>query len=363
MAGAPSTASQPTTPLSRARSGRWLAGVCSGVARQRGLPVGSLRAAFAIAVLFGGLGVLVYVACWLIIPAEGDADADDTPRGVVVLAQALAACAGLATLVALASAATVFGFGWAVVAVAAAILLAALASWPRIGPGWVLLPVAALALPAVAMAVGGVRLAPRTGLVYAAPRTVAAVPRDGYRGGLGAMFLDLRRMVLPATGSVAVHIDGGLRRTIVALPADRCVHVELRYDVVPFLARLSDLLAGRSPYGAVVFFGQQQYGDSGAFSNLAARAPGPTLAIDFHSEGGSLYVRDYPDTVNPQAEPDWPGYRVFVEPPPSLIGIPRAAAQRIVRAWRARRQVDVRSARLIDRLLPGPCATPRGAKR
>ncbi|MGH2851569.1 MAG: PspC domain-containing protein, partial [Solirubrobacteraceae bacterium] len=182
MPGADDAVPHPQAALSRARQGRWLAGVCAGVARHRGLPVGSLRAAFAIAALLGGVGVLVYVACWLIIPAEGSADAGESSRGVVVLAQALAACAGLATLVALSSAAAVFGVGLAVVAVAGVLLVVALARWPRVGPAWTLLPIAALVLPAAAMAIGGVRLAARTGLVAVDPSSVADVPRDGYHG-------------------------------------------------------------------------------------------------------------------------------------------------------------------------------------
>ena len=42
------------------------------------------------------------------------------------------------------AAATVFGFGWAVVAVAGAVLVGVLAGWARLGPAWALLPVGAL---------------------------------------------------------------------------------------------------------------------------------------------------------------------------------------------------------------------------
>ena len=113
--------------------------------------------------------------------------------------------------------------------------------WPRVGPAWALLPIAALALPAAAMAIGGVRLAARTGLVAVDPATVADLPRDGYHGGLGGMFIDLRHMAFPASGTVELAIDGGLRRTIVALPARRCVHVELtlRRRSVPLAPRRS----------------------------------------------------------------------------------------------------------------------------
>jgi hypothetical protein len=327
--------------------------------------VASLRAAFAIAALFGGLGVLVYVACWLIIPAEGDAGVGEGPRGIVLLAQALAACAGLATLVALASAAAVFGLGWAVVALAGVILLAALACWPRVGPAWVLLPIAALALPAAAMAVGGVRLAPRTGLLAVDPATIADIPRDGYRGGIGPMFIDMRHTSFPARGTVEMTVDGGLGRTIVALPAKRCVQVELRYDIVPFLSRFADLVTGNSPYGGVDFFGtlSEPFGDGEGFEHTRPGTRGPVLLIDFHSQGGSFYVRDYPDGNNPLIDPDWPGYRVPVEMRPSVVGIPRRTGLAILKAWRRRRAVEVRSANLINRLMPGPCAPQTAGAR
>ncbi|HEX4034065.1 MAG TPA: PspC domain-containing protein [Solirubrobacteraceae bacterium] len=353
----------PEATISRARQGRWLAGVCAGVSRHRGVPVVALRVAFAVAALFGGLGMLVYLACWVIIPAEGDVDVSDGPRGVVVLAQALAACAGLATLVALGSAAAVFGFGWAVVALAGLILVVALASWPRVGPAWVLLPIAALALPAVAMAVGGVRLAPRTGLLAVDPVTIADTPRDGYRGGIGDMIIDLRHTSFPASGPVELTIDGGLGRTIVALPAKRCVHVELRYDVVRFLSRFAELVTGNSPYDGVDIFGtlSQPYGDG--FVETGQGTPGPTLVIDFHSQGASLYVRDYPNNTDPLIYPYWPGFRVPVETRPNVAGISPRAARRILKAWRRRRAVEVRSARLVDRLLPGPCGAQKAGAR
>ena len=164
--------------LTRAEHGRWLGGVCAGLAQNRALPVGRLRAAFAVAALAGGLGIVVYVACWLIIPAEGEADDVETKgaRGIVVLALACAACLGLATLAALGALATVFGFGWVVVALAAAVLAGALWSWPRVGPAWALLPVAALVLPSAALAAGGVRIEPQSGPITVAPRALNNLP-------------------------------------------------------------------------------------------------------------------------------------------------------------------------------------------
>jgi phage shock protein PspC (stress-responsive transcriptional regulator) len=55
------------------RSGddRMLAGVCGGIAEQFGLPTTLVRLGFILAALFmGGMGLLLYVALWVIMPPE-----------------------------------------------------------------------------------------------------------------------------------------------------------------------------------------------------------------------------------------------------------------------------------------------------
>ncbi|HVF79004.1 MAG TPA: PspC domain-containing protein [Solirubrobacteraceae bacterium] len=360
----PSNPSRPRLPLAltRAEHGRWLGGVCAGLAKTRALPIAWLRAAFAVAALAGGLGILVYLACWLIIPAESEDPDATSPRGIVVLALACAGCFGLATLGALGSLATVFGFGWVVVALAATVLAGALWFWPRVGPGWALLPVAALVLPSAALAVGGVRIEPQNGSVIAAPSTLADAPV--YRSGLGTMLIDLRRSTF-AAGDVPLRIEAGVRRTIVALPNDRCVNVDIDYHVVPFAAYVASIVTGRtdSPFSQVAVFGDQHFARSGMARNDTHRRDGPTLKIRFESAGGSLYVRDYPDGINPGVEPDWPGYPVSPEPRPDVTGTPKAAARQLIANWRARHREQVRSKRRIDALRPGPCARKAKTRR
>jgi hypothetical protein len=70
-------------------------------------------------------------------------------------------------------------------------------------------------------------------------------------------------------------------------------------------------------------------------------------------------VRDYPDDVDPESEPDWPGYPVFPESRPDTTGTPKRAAQRLVRHWRVRHSAQLRSKRLVDALRPGPCAAKK----
>ena len=76
--------------LARGRQGRWLGGVCVGLAAASGRHVGWIRVAFVLAALVGGLGAALYLACWLIVPVQGAGEEEERsrPAGVVVLAQA-----------------------------------------------------------------------------------------------------------------------------------------------------------------------------------------------------------------------------------------------------------------------------------
>jgi phage shock protein C len=61
-----------TKPLYRLRHGRLVAGVCAGLAAYFGIDVTLVRLAFAVVTVFGGLGILVYLCAWVIIPDETD---------------------------------------------------------------------------------------------------------------------------------------------------------------------------------------------------------------------------------------------------------------------------------------------------
>ena len=64
-----------TTSLHRPDEGRWLAGVAAGLGLRFGVPVWIIRIAFALLCFAGGLGALLYLAGWLLIPREGETDA------------------------------------------------------------------------------------------------------------------------------------------------------------------------------------------------------------------------------------------------------------------------------------------------
>jgi hypothetical protein len=122
---------------------------------------------------------------------------------------------------------------------------------------------------------------------------------------------------------------------------------------------MASLLSGRSDhaFGDLFLFGRLYSGRTSQTVQASGGAPGPTLTVDFASQGGSLYVRDYPGAVDPDQVPDWPGYPVGSEPRPNTAGATRAGARAEVLAWRARRQADLAEAARVNALRPGPCGT------
>jgi phage shock protein C len=58
-------------PFRRSRDDRMIAGVCAGAARSLGVDVTLLRIALVAAIVLGfGAGIVIYLACWLIVPEE-----------------------------------------------------------------------------------------------------------------------------------------------------------------------------------------------------------------------------------------------------------------------------------------------------
>jgi phage shock protein C len=58
--------------LERRLDGRMVAGVCSGVADYFGIDVNLVRLGFVVATFIGFIGVLAYLAAWVILPEEGE---------------------------------------------------------------------------------------------------------------------------------------------------------------------------------------------------------------------------------------------------------------------------------------------------
>lgn len=280
----------------------------------------TLLAAFATTVVLGGfativigIGVLAYLVCWLALPGDAEDDAEDAPPVVRSLASAalvLAAVVGLGVLALLGAIAAVFGFGWTVAIAVAVLIVGTLVAWPAIRPVWVLPPLAALALAATVVAASGVRIEPSTATVIARPATVAALPEDGYRAGLGDLLVDLRA-IRPAAGTtVPIRIEAGTGQTVVALPHDRCLNLEVDYRATLPSMRLTDAVVARlgGSYGPqpLIFYGDVRFGRTGHWARHSSDPHAATVRIDFRAFRGGLTLRDFPETVDPLATPEWP---------------------------------------------------------
>ena len=60
----------PLRDWTRAREGRLIAGVARGLSDRFGLPCAAVRLVFLLSILFGGWGILAYVALWIAMPLE-----------------------------------------------------------------------------------------------------------------------------------------------------------------------------------------------------------------------------------------------------------------------------------------------------
>jgi phage shock protein PspC (stress-responsive transcriptional regulator) len=107
--------------LRRSVGDRHIAGVAGGLARHLDIDPIIVRVALVVLVFFGGSGLLLYAAGWLLVPEEGSADQplglDERSRRV-----ALVGAGVLAALAALGDWAGAFWFPWPVVAVALVVL-------------------------------------------------------------------------------------------------------------------------------------------------------------------------------------------------------------------------------------------------
>ncbi|HMN21829.1 MAG TPA: PspC domain-containing protein [Ottowia sp.] len=56
--------------LRRSRDDRWIAGVCGGLAQATGLDSWAWRLAFALLLLLGGTGLVVYLLLWIFVPPQ-----------------------------------------------------------------------------------------------------------------------------------------------------------------------------------------------------------------------------------------------------------------------------------------------------
>ncbi|MET9465165.1 PspC domain-containing protein [Streptomyces sp. NPDC006544] len=56
--------------LARPRDGRWIGGVCAGLARRFGISANTMRLIFVVSCLLPGPQFLVYLALWVLLPND-----------------------------------------------------------------------------------------------------------------------------------------------------------------------------------------------------------------------------------------------------------------------------------------------------
>jgi phage shock protein C len=56
--------------MRRSLNDRWISGVCGAIAERYKIPSMAVRLGFAAAAWFFGLGLLTYIALWIILPSE-----------------------------------------------------------------------------------------------------------------------------------------------------------------------------------------------------------------------------------------------------------------------------------------------------
>jgi len=66
---------QPLQGLRRSADDRMVAGVAGGLAQTLGLDAGLVRVVLVGLALAGGIGIPLYVAAWLLLPADGESEA------------------------------------------------------------------------------------------------------------------------------------------------------------------------------------------------------------------------------------------------------------------------------------------------
>ena len=59
-----------TSRLARSRDDRWIAGVCSGLARRFDMSPGAVRLLFVISCILPGPQFLIYIVLWVMMPSE-----------------------------------------------------------------------------------------------------------------------------------------------------------------------------------------------------------------------------------------------------------------------------------------------------
>jgi phage shock protein PspC (stress-responsive transcriptional regulator) len=233
--------------LERAPSDRILAGVAAGVANYFGLDVSLVRVGFVVLSLFGGFGVVLYAAGWILLPEPGrSAPAADFLNGSkwrTLLVVVVAFGVGILTLSIIARGP--WGFSWGagralgwLIVVALIGLLVLRGIRPNVGRGRILrrtgLGILAIVVLAVAgtictEVVSGVPFRGGIGSRNWRPTSIQQVSPT-YRSAVGNMTVDLSDVAFP---DKVVHLTAsvGIGHLVVDVPTGVQVSISARTGI------------------------------------------------------------------------------------------------------------------------------------
>ena len=216
--------------LLRSRDDRVIAGVSGGLGRYFDVDPVIIRIAFAVTVLFGGLGVVAYLAAVLFVPSDDGTGSPVPPqrgRGIVratgVVLLVIATLFGFGALVTGAAFVTGLGYGLGVAATIVLIGIALVALSFRGGAKWLIVPALALSIGVGVAAAADLDLDGGVGNREYRPASASAIPADGYELGVGRLAVDLRGIDWAPSRIVDLDVRAGAGELLVAVPADVCV--------------------------------------------------------------------------------------------------------------------------------------------
>jgi phage shock protein PspC (stress-responsive transcriptional regulator) len=271
----------------RSKDDRVLAGVAGGLGGYFNIDPIIIRIAFAVSVLFGGLGVIAYLAVAIFVPADDGAGnpvpssrSRDVFRVVAAVALIALAFGGFGLLTALAFVATGLGFGLpvAIIVVIIGIALAALSF--RGGARWLIVPALALAIGVGAAAASDVDLGGGVGSRDFRRASASSIPADGYELGVGRLAVDLRDIDWSPKRVVDLRVRVGAGQAIVAVPSDVCV--------------VADAHAGA---GDLVIAGEQADGAGVDLRTAEGARATPRLELDADVDLGQFVVLNNDDAA------------------------------------------------------------------
>jgi len=278
----PTPAPPPPRRLERSRE-RMIGGVAGGLGRYFRIDPIIFRIGLVATIFFGGLGLFIYLAAVLFVPAEGS---EKPPLGVRFFRgdRAVLKCVGLVAAVVIGSGVAAVASFWAtgtgsgtVVAVVVIVLGLALAAAAfRGGARWLILPALAVAVPAGVVSAADVDLHGGVGDRAYRPHTIQEV-RDSYRLGVGELTVDLRDVTFPA-GDRELDLRLGTGQIDLIVPDDVCVVTKARVGA-----------------GYVGALDRESGGLDVDWSDTPVSPPGvPRLVVDADVGLGALIVADRP---------------------------------------------------------------------